>query len=115
MPLGHALGGGEEMLRQLLREGRGIGVEWTAVFLRPGPLVAEVRALGIACHVVEAGRFRDLFKRISAIRKVARLATLTNADLCLGWMVAGQATAGFAAVIAGVPGAWYQVGTPRPD
>lgn len=115
MPLGTALGGGEEMLRHLLREGRGRGVEWIVVFLRSGPLVDEARALGVECHVVEAGRFRQLTKRIAAVRRIAALARERSVDLCFGWMVAGQATAGPAAMLARVPGAWYQVGTPRPD
>jgi glycosyltransferase involved in cell wall biosynthesis len=115
MPLGQALGGGEEMLRQLLREAGDAGVEWTVVFLRDGPLVAEVRALGITCEVVDAGRFRQVARRVAAVRRIAMLARERRADLCLGWMVAGQATAGPAAMLAGVPCAWYQVGTPRPD
>jgi glycosyltransferase involved in cell wall biosynthesis len=115
MPLGTALGGGEEMLRQLLREGRGRGIEWIVAFLRDGPLVDELRALGVECHVIEAGRFRQIWRRVAAVRRVAALARASNADLCFGWMVAGQAMAGPAALLAGVPCAWYQVGTPRPD
>ncbi len=115
MPLGHALGGGEEMLRQLLRDSGDAGVEWTVAFLRAGPLVEEVRALGISCHVVNAGRFRQVAKRVAAVRRIAALARERHVDLCVGWMVAGQATAGPAALLAGVPCAWYQVGTPRPD
>ena len=115
MPLGLARGGGEEMLRQLLREGRGRGVDWVVVFLCPGPLMDEMRALGIECHLIEAGRFRELFTRAKAIRRIAALAREVRADLCFGWMVAGQATAGLAALFAGLPCGWYQVGTPRPD
>jgi glycosyltransferase involved in cell wall biosynthesis len=115
MPLGVALGGGEEMLRQLLREGRGQGIEWIVVFLRPGPLVDEVASFGIETHVVEAGRFRELGKRVDAVRRIARLARERKVDMVFGWMVAGQATAGPAASIAGLKNAWYQVGTPGPD
>lgn len=112
MPLGTALGGGEEMLRQLIREGRGQGVEWIVVFLRAGPLVEEFRGLGVETHVVEAGRFRDLLARLNAIRRIVRLAQARGADLVFGWMVAGQAMAGPAAFVAGVSNAWYQVSTP---
>lgn len=115
MPLGAALGGGEEMLRQLLHEGRGQGVEWIVAFLREGPMVEEMRALGVECHVVEAGRFREVWRRAAAAGRLAALARSRGVDLCLGWMVAGQAMAGPAALLAGVPCAWYQVGTPRPD
>jgi len=115
MPLGVALGGGEDMLRQLLQEGRGLGVEWIVVFLRQGPLVDEIRALEVECHVIETGRFRELLRRASAIRRIAALARAVRADLCFGWMVAGQATAGPVAMLAGISNGWYQVGTPRPD
>jgi Glycosyl transferases group 1/Glycosyltransferase Family 4 len=115
MPLGTALGGGELMLRQLLTHGRGQGVEWTVVFLRDGPMVAEARGLGLDVRVIEAGRFRHLPARLRAIRRVAALARASGVDLVLGWMVAGQLTAGAAALLAGVPCVWFQVGTPRPD
>lgn len=115
MPLGIALGGGEVMLRQLLVHGRGQGIEWIVVFLRDGPMVAEMRALGLDARVIEAGRFRNLPSRMRAIARIARLAQSRGADLVLGWMVAGQLTAGAAALLAGVPCVWFQVGTPRPD
>ncbi len=115
MPLGTALCGGELMLRQLLTHGRGQGVEWIVVFLRDGPMVAEMQALGLDVRVIEAGRFRNLPARLRAIGRVARLAQLSGADLIVGWMVAGQLTAGAAAFISGVPCVWFQVGTPRPD
>jgi glycosyltransferase involved in cell wall biosynthesis len=115
MPLAAPLGGGEQMLRQLLRHGRTQGVEWTVVFLREGPMAGEARALGLAVHVIEAGRFRDVVRRARAVQRIARLAHVCGADLVLGWMVAGQLTAGPAALLAGVRCVWYQVGTPRPD
>jgi hypothetical protein len=115
MPLGTALGGGEVMLRQLLVHGRGAGVEWIVVFLRDGPMVAEMRALGLDVRVIEAGRFRNVPARLRAVGRIARLAQSSGADLVLGWMVAGQLTAGAAALLAGVPCVWFQVGTPRPD
>lgn len=115
MPLGKALGGGEEMLRQLLSQDRGTDIAWTVVFLRPGPMVDEVRNLGIECEVIDAGRFRNVFRRMATVWRVAALARRVHADLVFGWMVAGQATAGPAALVAGKRGGWYQVGTPRPD
>ena len=115
MPLGTALGGGELMLRQLLTHGRGQGVEWTVVFLRDGPMVEEARALGHTVRLVNAGRFRNIAARVRAIFAIAHIARESRADLVLGWMVAGQLTAGAAAMIAGIPSVWFQVGTPRPD
>ncbi len=115
MPLGTARGGGELMLRQLLTHGRGQGVAWTVVFLRDGPMVAEMRALGHDVHLVEAGRFRNIVARARAVFAIARIVRASKSDLVLGWMVAGQLTAGFAALIARAPCVWFQVGTPRPD
>ena len=115
MPLGTALGGGEQMLSQLLRCGRGAGIEWIVVFLRSGPMVDDARALGVESHVIDAGRFRNVLRRAAAIRRIAALARDRGADLCFGWMVAGQVTAGLAALVARLPCVWYQVGTPRPD
>ena len=115
MPLGTALGGSEQSFRQLLIHGRGQGVEWTVVFLRDGPLVAEMRSLGLSVHVIEAGRFRNLATRFLAICRIARLAQARGADVMLGWLAAGQVMAGAAALVAGVPTVWFQAGTPRPD
>jgi glycosyltransferase involved in cell wall biosynthesis len=115
MPLGTARGGAEMNFRQLLQHGRGQGVEWIVVFLRDGPMVAEMRALGLDVRVVNAGRFRNAWMRLRAVRRIARLAGSRRVDLVFGWMVAGQLTAGAAALIAGVPCVWFQAGTPGPD
>lgn len=115
MPLGEQLGGGEVMFQQLMRHGRGHGVEWIAVFTKDGPMVAETRALGIETHLIEAGRIRDLPQRFGAIRAIARLARDRQVSLVFGWMVSSQLLAGPAAWLADVPAAWYQVGLPAPD
>lgn len=115
MPLATSLGGGEQMLRQLLRHGRSAGIEWIVVFLRDGPMAGEARALGITVHVIEAGRFRQVIRRARAVWRIARIVRASRADLVLGWMVAGQLAAGPAALLAGKPDLWYQVGTPGPD
>lgn len=115
MPLAAPLGGGEQMLRQLLRHGRVPGIEWVVVFLRDGPMADEARTLGLEVHVIEAGRFRHLVRRGRAVWRIAQLARAHQANLVLGWMVAGQLVAGPAALLAGIPSVWYQVGTPRPD
>jgi glycosyltransferase involved in cell wall biosynthesis len=115
MPLATARGGAEMNFRQLMLHGRGHDIEWIVVFLRDGPMVTEMRALGLDVRVINAGRFRNLGQRVRAIRRIARLATSRRVDLVLGWMVAGQLTAGAAALLARVPCVWFQAGTPRPD
>lgn len=115
MPLGEQLGGGEMMLRQLLQHARDGRVEWIVVFTRDGPMMDEARALGYETHLVPAGRMRQLGRRWFAIRAVARLARERKVSMIFGWMVASQVIAGPAAMLAGVPAAWYQVGLPEPD
>ena len=115
MPLGEQLGGGEMMFRQLMEHGRGHGIEWIAVFTKDGPMVAETRAYGVETHLIEAGRIRQLGKRIGAVRRIAALARERQVSLVFGWMVSSQLLAGPAAWLADIPAAWYQVGLPRPD
>lgn len=115
MPLGEQLGGGEMMFRQLMEHGRGQGIEWIAVFTKDGPMVAETRAHGVETHLIEAGRIRQLGKRIGAVRRIAALARERQVSLVFGWMVSSQLLAGPAAWLADVPAAWYQVGLPSPD
>lgn len=115
MPLGDLLGGGEMMFRQLLEHGRDGRVEWIAVFTRDGSMVQEARDFGIETHVIPAGRLRNIGRRWSVIRAIARLARERQVSMIFGWMVASQTMAGPAAMLAGVPAAWYQVGLPAPD
>lgn len=115
MPLGELLGGGEMMFRQLLEHGRDGRVEWIVVFTRDGAMVQEARDLGIEAYLIPAGRLRELGRRWSVIRAIARLARERQVSMIFGWMVASQTMAGPAAMLAGVPAAWYQVGLPTPD
>jgi glycosyltransferase involved in cell wall biosynthesis len=115
MPLGTALGGSEQSFRQLLIHGRGQGVEWTVVFLRDGPLVEEMRSLGVTVHLIDAGRMRNVPARLRAVGRIAHLAKASGAGLILGWLAAGQLMAGTAAMLAGIPAVWFQAGRPRPD
>lgn len=112
MPLARQLGGGELMLQQLLRHAESAGAQFTVVFLRDGPMVAEARAQGHDVYVVDAGRFRQPLKRAMAARRIAQIARDSEVDVILGWMVAAQPLAGVAALLAGVPSVWYQVGLP---
>lgn len=115
MPLGAQRGGGEVMFRQLMQHGQGHGVEWIAVFTQDGPMVAEVRAMGVETHLIPAGRMRQLAQRWRAIRAIAALARERQVSLIFGWMASAQLLSGPAAWVADIPAAWYQVGLPRPD
>jgi glycosyltransferase involved in cell wall biosynthesis len=115
MPLGEPLGGGEMMFRQLLQHGRDGRIEWIVVFTRDGAMVQEARALGIETHLLPVGRLGLLQRRAAVFRAIARLARERQVSMIFGWMVASQTMAGPAAMLAGVPAAWYQVGLPTPD
>lgn len=115
MPLGEQLGGGEMMFRQLLQHGRDGRIEWIVVFTRDGPMVDEARALGFETYLLPAGRLRQLGRRWSVVRAIARLARERKVSMIFGWMVASQTMVGPAAWLAGVPAAWYQVGLAGPD
>ena len=113
MPLAEQRGGGELMLRQLVENGRGRGVEWVVVFLHDGPMVGEFRRFGLKVVAIEAGRMRDPHRAIAAIAQIARVARRERATLVLGWMEKGQVYGGPAAVLARRPAVWFQLGTPR--
>ena len=78
-------------------------------------MVDEARALGYETYLLPVGRLRQLGRRWSVIRSIARLARERKVSMVFGWMVASQTMAGPAAWLAGVPAAWYQVGLAGPD
>jgi glycosyltransferase involved in cell wall biosynthesis len=100
------------MLWQLFRSSAATDISWNAVFLADGPMVSECRELGIKTQVVRAGRIRHVHRYIGAVREIARLSASHHADLVLSWMGKGQLYGGAAAMLAGLPAAWYQVDTP---
>ena len=70
MPLAEAFGGAERLLCTLTRHA---GLDLHVVFLEPGPLEAQVRALGARTSVVPLGRFRELRSGARAVRRLAAL------------------------------------------
>jgi glycosyltransferase involved in cell wall biosynthesis len=112
MPLGHQRGGGELMLRHLVREGRGRGVDWHIVFTEPGPLAEELAGLGVSVDVLDAGRLRQVHRYLATVARIARWARQHRLDLIVGWMGKGQLYASPAATLARLPALWYQLGAP---
>lgn len=111
MPLAEQRGGSEVMLRQLI-EHRRAGAERLVIFLEHGPMVAEFERLGAEVAVIEAGRLREPHRYAAAIARIAVIARRWRADVLVGWMVKSQLYAGPAALLAGVPVVWYQLGAP---
>ncbi len=112
MSLAEQRGGGELMLLHLIQQGRGAGVDWLVIFLEDGPMVGQIRALGVDVRVIVSGRLRELPRYAAAVYKIARLARQEKADLIFGWMNQGQLYGSPAARLAGIPAVWYQLGIP---
>jgi glycosyltransferase involved in cell wall biosynthesis len=112
MPLGEQRGGGEQMLLDLLVEGRNKGVEWLIIFLEDGPLLEQIRAFGIDVRIVPSGRLRQPHLWLSAAAKIASIAHSERADLIFGWMWKAHLYGGLAGMLAGLPALWYQLEEP---
>ena len=112
MPLAEQRGGGEVMLRQLVEHMPADGPRLQVIFLKDGPMVAELAQLGALVDVVDAGRLREPHRHAAAVLRIAGRAHRFGADVIVGWMVKSQLYAGPAALCTGVPAVWYQVGTP---
>lgn len=114
MPVGLRRGGAELALRNLLKATGDSRIIWLAVFLEHGPMVQEIRDLGIESVVVPAGRLRQPARTIWAVLRLASLARRHQADLVLSWMTKGQIYGGMVSALSRRPGAWYQAGIPSP-
>lgn len=113
MPLGEQRGGGEMMLWDLMQQGRNAGVEWLVIFLEDGPMVAQVRELGIDTRVVKSGRLRQVHRFILTVFRIAAIARREGADAIASWMWITHLTGGLAAMLAGIPAVWYQLEVPN--
>lgn len=114
MPLAEQRGGGELMLWHLMQQGRDLGVCWLVVFLEDGPMVAQVRSLGIEARVIPAGRLRQPHRFLSTVRRIAALARREHVRVIFSWMTQTHLYGGIAARMVGIPALWYQLGTSRP-
>jgi glycosyltransferase involved in cell wall biosynthesis len=112
MPLAEIRGGGEMMLWDLMQQGRNAGAEWLVIFLEDGPMVEQVRALGIDTRVVESGRLREVHRFIAAVFRIASIARRERADMIVNWMWITHICGGLAAMLAGLPSVWYQLEVP---
>ncbi|MES2465498.1 MAG: glycosyltransferase family 4 protein [Armatimonadota bacterium] len=112
MPLAEARGGAEQAFWVLLQKGRDANTDFVAIFLRDGPLASEVKGLGIASYVVEAGKMRELHRFASATRQIAAILKKEKVDAVISWMGTGHLYGGLAAAQAKVPAVWFQHGVP---
>ncbi len=112
MPLAEQRGGGEMMLWDLVQQGRNAGVEWLVIFLEDGPMVEQVKSLGIDARVVKSGRLRQIHRFIAAVFRIAAIARRERADIIVNWMWITHISGGLAAMLAGLPAVWYQLEVP---
>ncbi|BAY64656.1 group 1 glycosyl transferase [Calothrix brevissima NIES-22] len=114
MPLAEQRGGGEMMFLDLMQQGRQAGIEWLAIFLEEGPMVEQVRALGIDTRVIVSGRLRQVHCFISTVLQIAMVARRERADAIANWMWITHLYGGLAAIATGLPAVWYQLEVPNP-
>ena len=112
MPLAEQRGGAELALLHLMQQGQDLGVEWLVVFLQAGPMVEQVRKMGAAAVIIEAGRLREPHRFGQAVLQIAGLARREHVQLIFGWMGISQLYGGLAARLAGVSAIWFQHGIP---
>ncbi len=115
MPLAEQRGGAEQLLRLFLKYAPDGPEAWPLVFLEPGPLAEEARALGFSVWVVPAGRLRQPVRYVRTVRQLVRLFRRERVTLVLSWMSKAHLYGGMAARLAGIPALWFQHGIPRAD
>ncbi len=112
MPLGEQRGGGELTLLHLMQQGQNMGISWLVIFLVDGPMVTQIRALGVEVFVVPGGRMREIHVVMRAIFKIASIARREKADLIFSWLGKAHLYSSLAAILAGKPALWFQQGLP---
>jgi glycosyltransferase involved in cell wall biosynthesis len=101
------------MLTELLRYGRGRGIDWHVLFFEDGHLTADVQSLGIPTHLVSPGRLRHPLRFIRTVRRIASIARSISADLILSWSAKPHLYGSLAGWWTNIPTAWYQLGFPH--
>ena len=113
MPLAENRGGSEAMLLDVLRSGGDLGISWVVIFLEPGPMVDEVRQLGIETHLIPSGRLRQPHRTLGAVWTIKRLIRSSGIRAVVSWISKAHLYGGPAAMLAGVPSIWYQLAIPK--
>lgn len=112
MPVATLGGGAEQLLLRFLRNASSKAPEWIVVFTENGPLRHTLEQEGISTRVLQTGRIRELHKHPRTIRRGARIAHHSDADLVFSWMPKAHLYGAWIAKCAGIPAAWYQHGAP---
>jgi glycosyltransferase involved in cell wall biosynthesis len=113
MPSASKTGGAEEAFCQLIKSEAAEALKLQVIFLEDGALVDWTRSHVDDVSVIRCGRTRNVLKWWKSSNEIASRAKKFNSKLILGWMTKGHVYGGLAAVRAGIPSAWYQMGIPE--
>ncbi|MCL2419393.1 MAG: glycosyltransferase family 4 protein [Conexibacteraceae bacterium] len=112
MPLATQRGGAEVALLHLLEYREEARLEPTVAFLEPGPMVDWCREHGVPAVVIDAGRLRQLHRVARTVRALTRIAKEMRAQVVVSWMAKPHLYGAPAAMAAGIPSMWVQMGSP---
>jgi glycosyltransferase involved in cell wall biosynthesis len=99
--------GSNAVILGLLRH-RPADLRVVCAFLSEGPVLAQVRALGVEASLIDAGRARDLVRASGAVLALAGLAHRKRVDAVFAHTSKAQIYASPAAMLAGAPSVWFE-------
>lgn len=105
-------GGAEVVLLNILKFHDRRSFDPIVCFLKSGPLVDEVRALGIRTVAFDAGRIRNVSRTFDVVRAMRRLIRAERIDIVFSNMGSGHVFGGLAALGTEATAVWYQHGLP---
>jgi glycosyltransferase involved in cell wall biosynthesis len=112
MPLAEQRGGAELIFLHLMKGYKNTRIDWLVIFLENGPMVKQVKKLGVKTKMIKAGRLRNPFKFISTIIRITDVARREKVDLIFSWMGKAHFYGGVVSLLSGIPSSWYQHGIP---
>lgn len=115
MPAATSRGGAEMMMMNLLRANKASSnpVEYFVCLLDHGPMADVLRSWGYPVVEYDPGRVRDFATMGRVILQIKRWLQDNKIDSALAWMTKAQLYLAPAAVLAGIPSAWFQHELPR--
>jgi glycosyltransferase involved in cell wall biosynthesis len=113
MPLAEQRGGAEVALLHFLAGCAPAQRDAVRVcFLEHGPLAEQTAALGFKTAVIPSGRMRQPLQWARCVAALRTWLRANDVEIALSWMAKAHLYVGPAALLAGVPAAWWQHGLP---
>ena len=106
-------GGAERVTMDLVTLHRHSEVDPVVLFLRTGPLVEELRRLGIQTEILVAPAMRNVLAAERTKRVLAQRLQALKPDLVHAVMAWGHGYGGAAAALAKIPAVWFQHDVPN--